>query len=164
MAMSARVLGETEMAKAILTLKPKLVNRVVRSAFRKGASQARKHARSNARTAFERRSGLLMKAIKAGVTRTKRTKEPLAKVFVDPKVSGEYKGKKVRPSKYAHLVEKGTKRLAKGAITKAGSPAKRTHHATRPRPFFEGAFNHQDVFEAILAEGRKQFNRVRFGK
>ena len=162
MATTARILGESEMLRAILTVKPKLLNRVIRSAFRKGAAQARRHARSEARAAFTHRSGLLFKAIRSGVTRTKKAKEPLAKVFIDPKVSGTYKGKRVRPAKYAHLVEKGTKRLPKGATTKAGTAAKRTHHATRPRPFFEGAFQHQDVFNAILIEARKQFERVQF--
>lgn len=132
--MYAQIIGDKQLLANLNALAPKVKKRIMKPAMRKGASVVAKRAK----TKVKKRSGLLKKAIKA-----KSTKNGNGRVFVDTKVVGEYKGKKVWPAKYAHLVEFGTQDAA-------------------AKPFLRPALNEgkDDAFKAVTAEAQKQFGKL----
>lgn len=132
--LNAQIIGDKQLLKNLLALPPKLQKRVMKPAFRKGAAVISKRAKRK----VKKRSGLLRKSIKANVT-----KNVNGRIFVDPKVEGEYKGKKVKPSKYAHLVEFGTQ-------------------TAEAKPFLRPALNEgkNDAFQAVTAEAQKRFDKL----
>lgn len=151
--MYAQIIGDKQLLANLNALAPKVKKRIMKPAMRKGASVVAKRAK----TKVKKRSGLLKKAIKA-----KSTKNGNGRVFVDTKVVGEYKGKKVWPAKYAHLVEFGTAFRAKGTPSKSGKLLTRDHAATPAKPFLRPALNEgkDDAFKAVTAEAQKQFGKL----
>lgn len=101
-----KILGDKNLIANIESLRDNARRQVIRSAMAAGAHVIRKKAREKVVI----RTGLMKKAIKVRVTRGDN-----ARIFVDPRVVVETdkvdkngKTKKIRPSKYAHLVEFGT--------------------------------------------------------
>ena len=132
--LNAQIIGDKRLIKKLNSLAPRLKKKVMKSAMRKGASVVAKRAK----TKVKKRSGFLRKSIKA-----KSTKNGNARIFVSPKVEGEYRGKTVKPAKYAHLVEFGTQ-------------------AAEAHPFLRPALNEskEEAFDAVASEARKQFNKI----
>ena len=132
--MYAQIIGDKQLLANLNALAPKVKKRIMKPAMRKGGQVIAKRAKLK----VKKRSGLLRKSIKA-----KSTKNGNGRIFVDPKVEGEYKGKKVKPSKYAHLVEFGTR-------------------TAKAHPFLRPALNEgkDDAFKAVTAEAQKQFGKL----
>ena len=130
----AKIVGNKELIANLNAIRTGVRKTVVKSAMRKGAAVVAK----NARKKVKKRSGLLAKAIRAGATR-----DGNGRVSVNPKVIGEYKGKRVRPSKYAHLVEFGTQEA-------------------EAHPFLRPALEEskQEAFAAVEKEAVRKFNQL----
>lgn len=100
-----------------------------------------------------KRSGALRQSI--GIKAVKGTKGKtlaLAVVGARSKVEKTFKGRKIKPSKYAHLVEKGTKphSLLKRSKSKIGKVARavavaagagKRHPGAKPKPFLRPALD-----------------------
>lgn len=79
----------------------------------KAVKAGAKLVQQRAKPAAARRSGALRQSIGIKAQKGSRGKTlALAVIGARAKVEKQYRGKKVKPSKYAHLVEKGTKRSA----------------------------------------------------
>ena len=138
----AAVIGDKELSLALTLIGGKIQAYVLKSAFSKASKVAARRAKAKAKLAFKSRTGLLVKAIQGGVTRSRKDKTPMGRVRVSTKVTGELYGKPVKPFKYAHLVELGTK------FTKSA------------HPFMLDAFNDQSVMSALTAEARRKFKQL----
>lgn len=132
--MLVKVLGDKQLIKNLEMLPERMKKRVMKPAMRKGAAVIAKRAKKKVKS----RSGLLKRSIKA-----KATKNGNGRTYVDPSVSGEYRGKRVVPTKYAHLVEFGTSTSA-------------AHPFLRPA-LEEGK---REAFDAVTAEAQRQFGKL----
>lgn len=132
--MYAQIIGDKQLLANLNALAPKVKKRIMKPAMRKGGQVIAKRAKLK----VPKRSGFLRKALRA-----LPTKNGNVKIYVNPKVSGWYKGKFVRPAKYAHLVEFGTQDAA-------------------AKPFLRPALNEgkDDAFKAVTAEAQKQFGKL----
>ena len=181
------VFGDVELIEGLTRLQNKLQRKVVKDAIRRGLVPIRAKARRNAPRGD---SGLLKKAIKSKVTRMLS-----GKVFVDPGVVSvdgkvvkfrtknltkkeatrqrfEYLNKEraagkriIRPAKYAHLVEFGTRYGAKGQMTTNNGPKKirkRAHAATAAHPFMRPALeaSRNEVLNIMRQEIQKALNEL----
>ena len=131
-AREVKLIGDKQLLANLNAIVPNVKKRIMKAAVKKGAAVIAKRAKKKVR----KRSGMLQKAIKYDATR-----EGDGVVYVSTKKEGEYKGKKVKPKKYASLVEMGTRH----------APA---HPFMRPAQK-EGR---QEAFAAVTAEARKRFN------
>ena len=130
----AEIIGDKQLIANLNALAPKIKKKIMKPAMRKGAAAIAKRAKRK----VKKRSGMLQKSIKA-----KATKNGNGQVYVDMKAAGEYKGKRVVPKNYAHLVEFGTR-------TSAAHPFMRSALA-------EGK---NEAFQATTAEAQKQFGKL----
>lgn len=132
--MYAQIIGDKQLLANLNALAPKVKKRIMKPAMRKGGQVIAKRAKLK----IPKRSGFLRKALRA-----LPTKNGNVKIYVNPKVSGEYKGKFVRPAKYAHFVEFGTQEA-------------------EAHPFLRPALNEgkDDAFKAVTAEAQKQFGKL----
>ena len=181
------VFGDVQLIDGLTRLQNKLQRKVVKDAIRRGLVPIRAKARRNAPRGD---SGLLKKAIKSKVTRMLS-----GKVFVDPGVVSvdgkvvkfrtknltkkeatrqrfEYLNKEraagkriIRPAKYAHLVEFGTRYGAKGQVTTNNGPKKirkRAHAATAAHPFMRPALeaSRNEVLNIMRQEIQKALNEL----
>ena len=181
------VFGDVQLIDGLTRLQNKLQRKVVKDAIRRGLVPIRAKARRNAPRGD---SGLLKKAIKSKVTRMLS-----GKVFVDPGVVSvdgkvvkfrtknltkkeatrqrfEYLNKEraagkriIRPAKYAHLVEFGTRYGAKGQMTTNNGPKKirkRAHAATAAHPFMRPALeaSRNEVLNIMRQEIQKALNEL----
>lgn len=181
------VFGDVQLIDGLTRLQNKLQRKVVKDAIRRGLVPIRAKARRNAPRGD---SGLLKKAIKSQVTRMLS-----GKVFVDPGVVSvdgkvvkfrtknltkkeaarqrfEYLNKEraagkriIRPAKYAHLVEFGTRYGAKGQVTTNNGPKKirsRAHAATAAHPFMRPALeaSRNEVLNIMRQEIQKALNEL----
>lgn len=181
------VFGDVQLIEGLTRLQNKLQRKVVKDAIRRGLVPIRAKARRNAPRGD---SGLLKKAIKSQVTRMLS-----GKVFVDPSVVAvdgkvvkfrtknltkkeaarqrfEYLNKEraagkriIRPAKYAHLVEFGTRYGAKGQMTTNNGPKKirrRAHAATAAHPFMRPALeaSRTEVLNIMRQEIQKALNEL----
>ena len=181
------VFGDVQLIEGLTRLQNKLQRKVVKDAIRRGLVPIRAKARRNAPRGD---SGLLKKAIKSQVTRMLS-----GKVFVDPGVVAvdgkvvkfrtknltkkeaarqrfEYLNKEraagkriIRPAKYAHLVEFGTRYGAKGQMTTNNGPKKirkRAHAATAAHPFMRPALeaSRNEVLNIMRQEIQKALNEL----
>ncbi len=181
------VFGDVQLIEGLTRLQNKLQRKVVKDAIRRGLVPIRAKARRNAPRGD---SGLLKKAIKSKVTRMLS-----GKVFVDPGVVSvdgkvvkfrtknltkkeaarqrfEYLNKEraagkriIRPAKYAHLVEFGTRYGAKGQVTTNNGPKKirrRAHAATAAHPFMRPALeaSRNEVLNIMRQEIQKALNEL----
>lgn len=128
------IIGDKELIANLELIRKNVRRTVVKSAMRKGAAVVAK----NARKKIKKRSGMLAKAIRSGATRNEN-----GRIYVNPKVIGEYGGKKVWPVKYAHLVEFGTREA-------------------EAHPFFRPALEEskQEAFAAVEKEAVRKFNKL----
>lgn len=78
------------------------LGQVVKAALRPYAREMKRLVRAN------RRSGFLEKSIKSKVTAYQHNTVYYGIVGPDRDISGQYKGKTVRPANYAHLLDGGT--------------------------------------------------------
>lgn len=181
------VFGDVQLIEGLTRLQNKLQRKVVKDAIRRGLVPIRAKARRNAPRGD---SGLLKKAIKSKVTRMLS-----GKVFVDPGVVSvdgkvvkfrtknltkkeatrqrfEYLNKEraagkriIRPAKYAHLVEFGTRYGAKGQMTTNNGPKKirrRAHAATAAHPFMRPALeaSRNEVLNIMRQEIQKALDEL----
>ena len=181
------VFGDVQLIDGLTRLQNKLQRKVVKDAIRRGLVPIRAKARRNAPRGD---SGLLKKAIKSQVTRMLS-----GKVFVDPGVVSvdekvvkfrtknltkkeaarqrfEYLNKEraagkriIRPAKYAHLVEFGTRYGAKGQVTTNNGPKKirkRAHAATAAHPFMRPALeaSRNEVLNIMRQEIQKALDEL----
>jgi len=116
--------GLKELNRAIQRLPEELQKRAYRSVITTGARVIASHARKNIST---ERTGLLKKSIGVKAIVSKGANSG-ALAIIGPKrrVQGEYKGKRVIPANYSHLVEYGTSHSAakpfiRPAIDSSGS-------------------------------------------
>lgn len=130
----AEIIGDKQLIANLNALAPKIKKKIMKPAMRKGAAVIAKRAKRK----VKKRSGMLQKSIKA-----KATKNGNGRVYVDMKVAGEYKGKRVVPKNYAHLVEFGTSNSA-------------AHPFMRPA-LAEGK---NEAFQAATAEAKKKFGKL----
>ena len=102
--------GMKELNRAIQRLPEELQKRAYRSVITTGARVIARHARKNIST---ERTGLLKKSIGVKSIVFKGANSG-ALAIIGPKrsVQGEYKGKRVIPANYSHLVEYGTSHSA----------------------------------------------------
>ena len=102
--------GLKELNRAIQRLPEELQKRAYRSVITTGARVIARHARKNIST---ERTGLLKKSIGVKAIVFKGANSG-ALAIIGPKrrVQGEYKGKRVIPANYSHLVEYGTSHSA----------------------------------------------------
>lgn len=185
------VFGDVQLIDGLTRLQNKLQRKVVKDAIRRGLVPIRAKARRNAPRGD---SGLLKKAIKSQVTRMLS-----GKVFVDPGVVAvdgkvvkfrtknltkkeaarqrfEYLNKEraagkriIRPAKYAHLVEFGTRYGAKGQMTTNNGPKKirrRAHAATAAHPFMRPALeaSRNEVLNIMRQEIQKALDELEKGR
>lgn len=94
-----KIIGDKNIIANLNMIKKSVKNRILRKALVKALAPVKAKAKNR----VNKRSGMLAKSIKV-----KATKNGNAKVYVDPKNHIVIDGKKVNPSKYAHLVEFGT--------------------------------------------------------
>lgn len=137
---SAQLLGGKQLEKTFRTLGERVQRKVLRQAINAGSTVMMKAMRAKA----PRESGLLAKSIGKKIRTYKKSGTILGVVGPRSDVVGTYQGKKRRPVKYAHLVEKGH-------ITKSGQfvPA---HPFMRPA-FDETQRQVQDSIKSKLAVG-----------
>jgi HK97 gp10 family phage protein len=90
-------------------------------------------------------TGLLKKSLKRKVTTNKRRNSVSVIIGADKNVKGEKNGKKVRPARYIHAVERGH-----------GGP-----HAAPPKPFLRPAYEstHAEVQRIYAAELKPAIER-----
>jgi HK97 gp10 family phage protein len=100
--MSAKLIGDKELEKLFRTLGERVQRKVLRSAVSAGAAPVVKAAKAKAR----RQSGLLKKAMAKKIVTNKRTNSVSAIIGAKKQVTGTYKGKVRKPSRYLHLQEK----------------------------------------------------------
>lgn len=155
-----QLIGDKQLLANLNAVAPKVKNQCLTAGMRAASVVAKKQVKSDAKSAFPDRTGLLRKGIRSKAVKGRQG--PAGKVYIDPKLTSSYQGRRVRPSKYAHLVEFGTKRLEKGHPTKAGAPAKRTHPETRAKPFLLDAYrkNQSAVMAALEQATRKKFDQM----
>lgn len=136
-----KLIGDEDLIKRLKKLEKEAQRRkIVRKAMRKASAAVKKKAQELA----PKKTGLLRKAMKNKVIKTMS-----GKVYVDPKVKEESfvdeNGKQhfLQPSKYAHLVEFGTKH----------SP---------PHPFMRRALTqtHDSAVEIIRVEVKKELDKL----
>ncbi|HEV2294091.1 MAG TPA: HK97-gp10 family putative phage morphogenesis protein [Tepidisphaeraceae bacterium] len=95
--------GDKQLAKLFNTLGERVQRRVLRSAVNAAGTPVLKAARRNA----AKESGTLKKALGKKVKTSKDKKAVTAIIGPRRGVTGTYRGKVRKPSRYAHLVEKG---------------------------------------------------------
>jgi HK97 gp10 family phage protein len=95
--------GGKELERRLKKLGDKVHRRVTRQAVNAAATPVVKAAKANA----PKQSGLLKKAMGKKVATFKKTQAVAAIVGAKKSVQGEVDGKPRKPSRYAHLVEKG---------------------------------------------------------
>lgn len=99
----AQLEGFAELERGLKSLGQRVQRRVMRSAVNASATPVLKAARAKA----PKQSGLLKRSLgRKVVTNTKR-QSVTAIIGPRKKVQGEHKGKPRKPSRYAHLAEKG---------------------------------------------------------
>lgn len=95
--------GLKELQKKLATLPERVQRKVMRSATNAGASPILKAAKRKAK----KRTGLLKKALGKKVVTNKKNQSVTAVIGPRKDVTGEVNGKTYKPSRTAHLVEKG---------------------------------------------------------
>lgn len=128
---SVKVIQNRQLLANLNAIPEKMKKKIMKPAMKKGASVIAKRAKKK----VKRRSGMLQRAI-----RYDATKEGDGIAYVSTKLEGTYKGKRVKPRRYAHLVEKGTKRSA-------------------AHPFMRPALNEgrAEAFNVVTAEAQRRF-------
>lgn len=108
-----RLFGDDELKNLLEELPRQIVEKGLRQAATAGGTPITKAYRNDIAV----RSGLLKKAIKKKVKLYRDKEVAIALVGVDKNVIGEWKGAKVWPFKYQHLLEEGVQphSLARGA-------------------------------------------------
>jgi HK97 gp10 family phage protein len=103
---SYKILGLDEIRRSLEKLAPDLQRRAYRSALTSGARVIAKNAK---RKLGKGESGLLKKSI--GIKYLPATAKSQAMGIIGPRrgMGGVYKGQKRNPTRYAHLVENGTR-------------------------------------------------------
>lgn len=96
------ITGDRDLERTLKTLGDKVQKRILRGAVTAGARPIQRAAKTKA----AKESGLLKKALG---TKVKANKNGTVTVRIGPRtnIEGTYKGRKRRPVRYAHLVEKG---------------------------------------------------------
>lgn len=95
--------GDKALERTLRTLGDRVQRKIVRSAVNAAATPVLKAARANVTT----ESGLLKKSLAKKVGTSKDKTSVTAIVGPRRDVQGEYEGEMRKPSRYAHLVEKG---------------------------------------------------------
>jgi len=119
------IVGNLTLQRKLLALGRHAQLRVLRPAVKFALTPISRRARSLA----PKQSGLLKKAIKPIVSK----RDAVGKVWVDPKIVGEYNGEKRWPMKYAHLVEFGNKYMAPRSFIRAARDQGRAEALNRLR-------------------------------
>jgi HK97 gp10 family phage protein len=132
--------GDKALERKLRTLGDRVQRRVLRSAVNASASPVVKAAKRKAK----KQSGTLKKSLGKKVLTNKKHQSVTALVGPRKGVQGTFKGKVRKPSRYAHLVEKGF-------IDEHGN-----HHA--PQPFLNPAMQETQgealgIMKSKLAEG-----------
>lgn len=135
---NATIEGDVALNKFLKTFPAAVQRRIMKAAVTYSLKPIRKAARSIVRV----RSGQLKKAIKSKSKSYAKRGIVWGAVGIDAKADIVIDGKKVKPIKYAHLVERGTKR-------------------TKPYPFMERAFNQT---RGSVMSGMTQFVRSRLDR
>lgn len=106
----ASLLGMKELTEKFYDLKTAPDARKMSVIILNASDRVRDQIKSNIRARVRKRTGLLEKSIiSKKIKKGSRKGRNEAFVRVDRFISGTYKGKTVRPIKYAHLVEFGTR-------------------------------------------------------
>lgn len=95
--------GDKALERTLRTLGERVQRKIVRSSVNAAATPVLKAARSNVTT----ESGLLKQSLAKKVNTSKDKQSITAIIGPRRDVKGEYDGKTRKPSRYAHLVEKG---------------------------------------------------------
>lgn len=109
-----KLLGEAMLEKKLRLLPDKVQRKVTRRAVNLALTPVVKIARKLAAV----RSGLLRKAIAKKVKVYRKGETVLGMVGINFDLVGEWKGKKSRPAKYAHLIEYGFRIVKGGSLKK----------------------------------------------
>lgn len=96
------ITGDKALERTLKTLGDKVQKKVLRGAVTAGARPIQRAAKSKAR----KQSGLLKKSLGTKV-RANKNGTVTARIGPRTNIEGTYKGRKRRPARYAHLVEKG---------------------------------------------------------
>jgi HK97 gp10 family phage protein len=118
-----QAIGDKELIKAMGDVKANIMRRVMRPAINFGLTPITKAAKAN----VEVESGLTKKAIKKKVGK----RGAWGKVYIDPKIEGEYNGKKRKPANTAHLLEFGTEHSEAKPFMRPAVESKRTESLAR---------------------------------
>jgi HK97 gp10 family phage protein len=103
MSASFEITGLKELQKRLATLPDRVQRKAMRPAVSAGATMIVRAQKSKA----PRESGLLKKSIGKKIVTNKKTQSVTAVIGPRKSVTGEYKGKLRKPSRYAHLADKG---------------------------------------------------------
>src|SRR4051812_47249427 len=98
-----QLFGDKQLERVFKTLGERVQRKVLRSAVSVAATPVVKAAKQNA----NKESGLLKKSLGKKIVTNKQKQSVTAVIGPRRDVSGTYKGKRRKPSRYAHLVEKG---------------------------------------------------------
>lgn len=97
------LIGDKALERKLKALPERVQRRVMRGAINAAATPVVKSAKSKAK----KQSGLLKRSLGKKVFTNKKRQSVTAIVGPRKQVKGEYKGQVRKPSRYAHLVEKG---------------------------------------------------------
>lgn len=98
-----KLTGDKALERKLRTLGERVQRKVLRSAVSAAGTPVLKSARSK----VKKRTGLLKKSLGKVIRTNKKTQSVAAIIGPRKGVSGEHNGKVQKPSRYAHLVEKG---------------------------------------------------------
>lgn len=145
-----KVLGEKELLKALDEFSASSQRRIARPAVRAASTPVMKAVRNNAPRKTEDRTGQLRKSIGRRMKSYKNSGMVIA--FVGPRSRMEITdkhGRKVNPTKYAHLYEFGTAPHSVGG---------RFHPGAKPHPFVRDAWARTEgtAMQTMKAKIREQ--------
>jgi hypothetical protein len=148
-------LDDRKVQRMLRELPDRIERKVLRQAINVATTPA---VRAAKRLAPKGESGLLKKSIGKKIKTYKRTNTAVALVGPRKQTVGEYKGKPRKPSKYAHLVERGTKAHKITVVFKDGHKATFSHPGSKAKPFLKNAqetslSQYQSICKARVAEG-----------
>lgn len=143
---AVKVEGAKRLVDTFEILKGAVQRRIVRRCVTSAVRPVRQQAKRT--TQFKNRTGLLRKSLSIKTRTYKNTGSVVAVVGADRSVQGTYKGKKVVPANYAHLVELGHRT----AVSKLSGRSEMDHvlrRRNRPRQILK-----QEARESTVVKPR----------